>query len=96
MKQRTFVHQAKYTNDLMKKFNIVEFKSVSTPMSIATSLDSDEDDEVVDQREYMSMIDSLKTKWTMVYRLRLKPTGGRRCGTRVKINQLDLRGSMLG
>jgi hypothetical protein len=56
----------------MKKFNIVELKPMSTPMSIATSLDSDEDDEAVDQREYMSMIDSLKTKWAMVCRLRLK------------------------
>jgi hypothetical protein len=43
----------------MKKFNMVELKSVSTPMSSATSLGPDEDDESVDQREYMSMISSL-------------------------------------
>jgi hypothetical protein len=48
MKQGTFVHQAKYTKDLMKKFNIVEFKSVSTPMSTTTSLDLDKNDDVVD------------------------------------------------
>jgi hypothetical protein len=59
IKQGTFVHQAKNTNDLMKKFNMVELKPVSTPMSTATSLGPDEDGEVVDQREYMSMIDSL-------------------------------------
>jgi hypothetical protein len=59
MKQGSFVHQAKYTKDLMKKFNITELKPVSTPMSTATSLGLDEDGEVVDQREYMSMIDSL-------------------------------------
>jgi hypothetical protein len=59
MKQGTFVHQAKYTKDLMKKFNMAELKSVSTPMSTATSLDADENGEVADQREYRSMIDSL-------------------------------------
>jgi hypothetical protein len=59
MKQGTFVHQAKYTKDLMKKFNMTELKPVSTPMSMATSLDLDEDGEAVDQRQYKSMIDSL-------------------------------------
>jgi isopentenyldiphosphate isomerase len=59
MKQGTFVHQAKYTKDLMKKFNMTELKPVSTPMSSAISLSPDEDGEVVDQREYRSMIDSL-------------------------------------
>jgi predicted GIY-YIG superfamily endonuclease len=39
MKQGTFVHQAKYTKDLIKKFNMTELKPVSTPMSMATSLD---------------------------------------------------------
>jgi hypothetical protein len=50
MKHGTFVHQAKYT---------VELKPMSTPMSTATLLGLDEDGEVVDQREYMSMIGSL-------------------------------------
>jgi hypothetical protein len=59
MKQGTFVHQAKYTKDLMKKFNMAELKSVSTLMSSAASLDSDEDGEAVDQREFRSMIGSL-------------------------------------
>jgi hypothetical protein len=58
-KQGTFVHQAKYTKDLMKKFNMAELKPVSTPMSSATSLGLDKDGEVVDQREYKSMIGSL-------------------------------------
>jgi hypothetical protein len=43
----------------MKKFNMVELKPVSTPMSSAASLGPDKDAEVVDQREYMSMIGSL-------------------------------------
>jgi isopentenyldiphosphate isomerase len=57
-KQGTFVHQAKYMKDLMKKFNMVELKPVSTPMSSVTSLGPDEDGEAVDQREYRSMIGS--------------------------------------
>jgi hypothetical protein len=59
MKQGTFVHQAKYVKDPMKKFNMAEIKPVSTPMSTATSLGPDEDDEVVDQRKCGSMIGSL-------------------------------------
>jgi hypothetical protein len=58
-KHGTFVHQAKYTNDLMKKFNMSELKPVSTLMSSATSLGPDEDGEAVNQREYRSMISSL-------------------------------------
>jgi hypothetical protein len=38
---------------------MAELKHVSTPMSTATSLGSDEDGEAVDQREYRSMIGSL-------------------------------------
>jgi hypothetical protein len=57
-KQCTFVHQAKYTKDLMKKFNIAELKQMSTPMSSTASLGPDEDDEPVDQRGYISMISS--------------------------------------
>jgi hypothetical protein len=58
-KQGTFVHQAKYTKDLMKKFNLAELKPVSTPLSSAASLGPDEDGDAVDQREYRSMIGSL-------------------------------------
>jgi hypothetical protein len=59
MKQGTFVHQGKYTKDLMKKLNMTELKPVSIPMSSAASLGPDEDGDVVDQREYRSIIDSL-------------------------------------
>jgi hypothetical protein len=58
-KQGTFVHQAKYTKDLMNKFNMAELKPVYTPIRSAASLGLDEDGEAVDQREYMSMIGSL-------------------------------------
>jgi hypothetical protein len=59
MKQGTFVHQAKYMKDLIKKFVMADAKPVSTPMSMTTALDPDEEGETVDQREYMSMIGSL-------------------------------------
>jgi hypothetical protein len=59
IKQGTFMHQAKYMKDLMKKFNMAEFKPVSTLMSSTTSLGLDEDGKDVDQREYRSMIGSL-------------------------------------
>jgi hypothetical protein len=59
MKQGTFIHQAKCTKDLMKKFNMAELKPVSTLMSTATALDPDENGEAIDQREYRSMIGSL-------------------------------------
>jgi hypothetical protein len=59
IKQGTFIHQVKYMKDLMKKFNMVENKPVSTPMSMTTTLDLDENGEAVDQREYRSMISSL-------------------------------------
>jgi hypothetical protein len=59
MKQGTFIHQAKYTKDLMNKFNMAELKPMSTLMSMTTTLDPDENGESIDQRKYMSMIGSL-------------------------------------
>jgi hypothetical protein len=58
-KHGTFVHQAKYTKDLMKKFNMGELNPVSTPMSMAMVLDLDENGEAIDQRDHRSMIGSL-------------------------------------
>jgi hypothetical protein len=58
MKLGTFMRQAKYMKDLMKKFNMAELKPISTPISISTSLGPNEDGDVVDHREYMSIIDS--------------------------------------
>jgi hypothetical protein len=48
MKQDTFMHQAKYTKDLMKKFNMIELKPVSILMSMTISLGLDEDGEAID------------------------------------------------
>jgi hypothetical protein len=58
-KEGTFVHQAKYTKDLIKKFVVADAKPVSTPMSTMIALDLNEDGEAVDQREYRNMINSL-------------------------------------
>jgi hypothetical protein len=59
MKEDIFIHQAKYTKYLIKKFNMAELKPVLTPMSTAAALDPDKNGEAVDQTEYRSMIGSL-------------------------------------
>ncbi|WVZ89488.1 hypothetical protein U9M48_035885 [Paspalum notatum var. saurae] len=48
----TFIHQAKYTRDILKKFNMGDSKPMTTPMSTNTALDNDEDGEAVDQKEF--------------------------------------------
>jgi hypothetical protein len=44
-KEGTFVHQAKYTKDILKKFKKDNSKPLSTPMSTTTALDADKDGE---------------------------------------------------
>jgi hypothetical protein len=58
-KEGTFVHQAKYTKDIVRKFKMEDSKAMATPMSTTTDLDADEEGEHVDQKEYRSMIGSL-------------------------------------
>jgi hypothetical protein len=58
-KEGTFVHQAKYTKDIVRKFKMEDSKAMATPMSTSTTLDADEEGEHVDQKEYRSMIGSL-------------------------------------
>jgi hypothetical protein len=58
-KEGTFVHQAKYTKDIVRKFKMEDSKAMATPMSTTTTLDADEEGEHVDQKEYRSMIGSL-------------------------------------
>ncbi|WVZ96998.1 hypothetical protein U9M48_042569 [Paspalum notatum var. saurae] len=48
----TFVHQVKYTRDILKKFEMGDSKPMTTPMSTNTALDADEDGEAVDQKEF--------------------------------------------
>ncbi|WVZ63418.1 hypothetical protein U9M48_013052 [Paspalum notatum var. saurae] len=46
----TFVHQAKYTRDILKNFGIGDSKPMTTPMSTNTALDADEDGEIASPR----------------------------------------------
>jgi hypothetical protein len=58
-KEGTFVHQAKYTKDIVRMFNMDDSKAMATPMSTTTTLDVDEEGEHMGQKEYRSMIGSL-------------------------------------
>jgi hypothetical protein len=58
-REGTFMHQGKYTKDVLKKFDMGEAKPLSTPMSTMMSLDEDKEGEVMNQKEYRSMIGSL-------------------------------------
>jgi hypothetical protein len=58
-KEGTFVHQAKYTKDIVRKFKMEDSKTMTTLMSTTTALDADEEGEHVDQKEYWSIIGSL-------------------------------------
>jgi hypothetical protein len=50
-KEGTFVHQAKYTKDIVSKFKMEDSKAMAMPMSTTTALDVDEEGEHVDQKE---------------------------------------------
>jgi hypothetical protein len=52
------MHEAKYTKDIMRKFEMEDSKAMALPMSTTTTLDNDEEGEHVDQKEYQSMIRS--------------------------------------
>jgi hypothetical protein len=58
-KEGTFVNQAKYTKDILKKFKMDDSKPLSTLMSTTTVLDADVDREPFDQKVYWSMIGSI-------------------------------------
>jgi hypothetical protein len=58
-KEGTFVHHAKYTKDIVRKFKMEDSKAMTTPMSTTTALDADEEGEHVDRKEYRSMIGSI-------------------------------------
>jgi hypothetical protein len=44
-KEGTFVHQAKYTKDILKKFKMDDSKPLSTPMRTTIALDANEEGE---------------------------------------------------
>ena len=59
MKEGTFICQTKYTNDMLKKFDMADAKPIKTPMAVNGHLDLNEDGKSVDQKVYRSMIGSL-------------------------------------
>jgi hypothetical protein len=58
-KDRTFICQSKYVNDLLKRFGMDNSKSIKTPMATNDHLDLDVGGKSVDLKLYRSMIDSL-------------------------------------
>ena len=58
-KDDTFINQAKYVKDLLKRFGLETSKPYSTPMSTSIKLDKDEWGKCVDFKLYRSMIGSL-------------------------------------
>ena len=47
-REEMFMHQGKYTKDLLKKFDMSEAKPLLMPMSTTTALDADEKGEAMD------------------------------------------------
>jgi hypothetical protein len=59
LKIGTYVSKGKYIKDMLKKFGMDEAKPISTPMGPNGNLDSDASGNMVDQKLYHSMIESL-------------------------------------
>jgi hypothetical protein len=59
LKEGTFIHQEKYTNNILKKFKMDDCKPIKTPMPTNGHLDLDEGGKSVDQKLHRSMIGSL-------------------------------------
>ena len=59
LKEGTFINQAKYIRDLLKRFNMEEAKTMKTPMSSSIKFDMDENGKPVNSTMYRGMIGSL-------------------------------------
>ncbi|RVW82174.1 Retrovirus-related Pol polyprotein from transposon RE1 [Vitis vinifera] len=59
LKEGTFINQAKYIRDILKRFNMEEAKTMKTPMSSSIKLDMDEKGKPVNSTMYRGMIGSL-------------------------------------
>jgi hypothetical protein len=59
LKEGTFVHQAKYVQDMLKRFKMKELNGAATPMPTKCNLELDPNGKDVDQKVYCSMIGSL-------------------------------------
>ncbi|KAK1620384.1 hypothetical protein QYE76_025901, partial [Lolium multiflorum] len=59
MQQGTFINQAKYLQDMLKRFDMKGAKGIGTPMQLKCQLTLDEAGKAVDTKLYRSMIGSL-------------------------------------
>jgi hypothetical protein len=59
LKDDMFISETKYTNDVLKKFDMDKAKPIKTPMPTIGHLDLNEDGKAVDQKVYRAMIGSL-------------------------------------
>ncbi|KAL6331704.1 hypothetical protein AAG906_016700 [Vitis piasezkii] len=57
LKEGTFINQAKYIRDLLKRFNMEETKTMKTPMSSSIKLDKDEKGKSIYSTMYKGMIE---------------------------------------
>ena len=58
-KDGVYVHQTKYTKELLKKFKLEDCKVMNTPMHPTCTLNKENTGSKVDQKLYRGMIDSL-------------------------------------
>ena len=58
-REGTFIKQGKYTQYMLKRFELEDVKPVKFPMPTKCKLDSDPNGKAVDQKVYRSMIGSL-------------------------------------
>ncbi|RVW57689.1 hypothetical protein CK203_117774 [Vitis vinifera] len=58
LKEGTFINQAKYIRDILKRFNMEEAKTMKTPMSSSIKHDKDEKGKSIDSTMYRGMIES--------------------------------------
>ncbi|RVX04005.1 Copia protein [Vitis vinifera] len=59
LKKRTFINQAKYIRDLLKRFNMEEVKTMKAPMNSSIKLDMDEKGKSVNSTMYRGMIGTM-------------------------------------
>ena len=59
LKDETFINQSKYCRELLKKFDMDNFKVMNTPMGSGTYVDQDESGVFIDITKYQGMIGSL-------------------------------------
>ncbi|WKA10982.1 hypothetical protein VitviT2T_028520 [Vitis vinifera] len=59
LKEGTFINQAKYIRDLLKRFNMEEAKTMKNPMSSSIKLNKDEKGKSVNSTMYRGIIGSL-------------------------------------